>query len=108
DVLRAVAVTTWPLDEREVVWAMDRASELVDRLGATDAERRGIRTTEIAPAPPAVPPTTEPGAVERADASPDAEEAQVSGGSTEDDVTVHCDDRWPTVRTIFDESSTDR
>ncbi len=88
--LRDVAVSTWPVDEREVTWAMERAGELVELLGATESERRST--------PGSAAPTDD-----RAAASD-----QASGGSTDDDVTVHCDERWPTVSTIFDESSTER
>jgi hypothetical protein len=96
DALRAAAISTWPLDSREVDWAMAHASDLVDRL----ADGAGpIDPPTIAPEPSGEPPTyDEP-----------SEEAQDSSGETTDsDVTVHCDERLPIVSTTLDESTSER
>jgi hypothetical protein len=39
DALRTAAMSTWPLDTREVEWSMDEASTLAARLAALEAER---------------------------------------------------------------------
>ncbi len=88
DRLRAMALSTWPIDTDDVEWALARAGELVDRL-----ERRAQpATAERAPTEP--PPTDAPQAP--------------SVGSTEEDVTVQRDDRSANVRSAFDQSSSER
>lgn len=82
DRLREQALSTWPLDDREVVWAIGRAAELVATMERRRAER-------IAPEEP--PPA-------------DGQDP----GSTDDDVTDHCGDPSATVITAFDQSSSDR
>jgi hypothetical protein len=76
DALRAAAMSTWPLDPREVEWAMVHAAGLVERL-ATNGD---------APAPV----------------------QEVAEGTTDSDVTVHCEERMPTVSTRLDESTAER
>ena len=85
DALRSAALSTWPLDTRELYWAIERAEALVEQL------ERGP-TVDPAAAPPAATPTPQ--------ASP--------SGSTDDDVTVHCDEREAIVNTRFDQSTSDR
>ena len=84
DALRAAAVSTWPLDTREVDWAMSGPSPSSSGSTAPDrrpADRRRRR---------ARPPTPRAGGPQ---ASP--------AGSTDDDVTVHCDERRPIVSTTL-------
>ncbi|MGI9051968.1 MAG: MFS transporter [Ilumatobacteraceae bacterium] len=72
DELRATALSTWPLDERAVDWALAEAGEIVARLD-------------------------------------DPPQGPVQGsGTTDDDVTVHSEERSASVRTAFDESPTER
>ncbi len=75
DALRAAAMSTWPLDPREVEWAMVHAAALVERL-APNGHRPAIQ--------------------------------EVPDDSADSDVTVHCEDRMPTVTTRFDESAAER
>ena len=102
DALRAVAVTTWPLDTREVYWAMERAVALVELL---ERERReGSAVADPEPAPLGVPSTGTDGPT----VTPAGPQAS-SGGTTDVDVTVHCDDeRRPTVSTTRDQSASER
>jgi MFS family permease len=88
DALRAAAMSTWPLDTREVDWAMEHTSALVERLA------EGVTA-----APPVSPVDEEPAA---------AVIDQDSGGTTDSDVTVHCDEVLPIVSTTFDESTSER
>jgi predicted MFS family arabinose efflux permease len=74
DALRAAAMSTWPLDAREVEWAMAHAATLVERLAMNG----------------------------------DAPGQEVADGTTDSDVTVHCEETMPTVTTRFDESSAER
>jgi MFS family permease len=95
DALRAAALSTWPLDSREVDWAMAHATALVDRL-AHDAAAQHRETNGDRPA--------------GADEAPaEADEPQESpAGAFDSDVTVHCEEPLPIVRTSFDQSSADR
>lgn len=105
DALRAAALSTWPLDSREVEWAMTYAASLVGRL---DSPAGVILRRDAAPAiaDPAVSADdgeqvtsngTEPLAATPADQVP-------SAGSSDEDVTVHRDDPRAIVRTTFEES----
>ena len=85
DALRAAALSTWPLDTRELDWAVELAQALVERLDAPDHGHGPV----LGPArPPA------------AQASPD--------GKSDEAVTVHCDERRSTVSTRFDRSVSER
>ena len=102
DALRAAALSTWPLDSREVDWAMTYAGSLVGRLDtprptgeSTPAEDAG---PEPAPAAPIDLSTTPNGC------GPDQE----SVGTVDEDVTAQCDERRAIVSTTFDQSSSDR
>ena len=75
DALRTAALSTWPLDTREVFWAIERSVALVEQL-----ERNGG------------PPTPQVSAA----------------GTTDVDVTVHCDVPPSIVNTRFDQSTSDR
>ncbi|MGI9030640.1 MAG: MFS transporter [Ilumatobacteraceae bacterium] len=86
DRLRADALSTWPLDEREVTWALARAGELIDTM-----DRRAGADREVA----------------GGETSGPASSADQSG-STDDDVTDHSEERSSTVSTAFDQSSSDR
>jgi MFS family permease len=96
DALRAAAISTWPLDSREVDWAMTHASALVARLVPASDEATTDETDVLDPA-------EEPDAV--ADAVGDQDS---SAGMTDSAVTVHCDDRLPIVSTSFDQSTSER
>ena len=99
DALRTVAVTTWPLDTREVYWAMERAVALVELLERGRAD--GSPVAEPQPAPLGGPTPAPPVPMVGPQASP--------GGTTDVDVTVHCDDeRRPTVSTTRDQSASER
>ena len=83
DRLRGDALSTWPLDEREVVWSIGRGAELVAMMERLRAEptapvdataRRTIRVRATA----------------------------------DDDVTDHCDESSATVMTALDQSSSER
>jgi predicted MFS family arabinose efflux permease len=76
DALRAAAMSTWPLDPREVEWAMVHAATLVDRLASNGHAPAVVQ--------------------------------EVPDGTTDSDVTVHCEERMPTVTTRFDESTVER
>ena len=92
-------MSTWPLDTREVYWAMERAVALVELL----ERRRDDGSAVVTPDPE---PPTVPGAGPQA--SPGGPQAS-SGGTTDVDVTVHCDDaRRPTVSTSRDQSASER
>jgi hypothetical protein len=95
DSLRAAALSTWPLDPREVEWAMGHATELIDRLA----------------------PTADDDADDGPGDGPDDSDATAAGatdgqgasaGSTDSAVTVHCEERLPIVSTRFDQSSSER
>ena len=102
DVLRAVAVTTWPLDTREVYWAMERAVALVELLERERLEGSAVADPE--PAPLGTPSTGTDGPT----VTPAGPQVS-SGGTTDVDVTVHCDDeRRPTVSTTRDQSASER
>lgn len=90
DALRAAALSTWPLDSREVDWAMTYAASLVGRLDPPGAVEESRPTVQPAPST----------------AAPTAQDS--SAGTTEEDVTVHCEDRRAIVSTTFDQSSSDR
>jgi MFS family permease len=108
DALRAAALSTWPLDSREVEWAMTYASSLVGRL-----------------APPPVTPAATPAPAvdvdldvdldvdvdvdvdvdgDRVDPPAVAPDQDSAGPSTDDDVTAQCEDRRAIVRTTLDKS----
>ena len=70
DALRSAAMSTWPLDTRELDWAMEQADALMARLDSPD------RSPGQAP----------------------------SAGSSDEDVTVHCDGPEAIVRTRLDQS----
>ncbi len=80
--LRGDALSTWPLDEREVVWSIGRGAELVAAM-----ERLRAESTE-----PVEPLATD-------DQGP---------GRADDDVTDHCDESSATVMTALDQSSSER
>jgi len=93
DALRAAAMSTWPLDTREIEWAMVHASDLVNRL----ADGAGSVPSPI------IGPELEP------DEPPAPETGQESTAVTTDsEVTVHCDERMPIVSTTLDESTSER
>ena len=94
DALRAAAMSTWPLDTREVDWAMAHAATLVDRL-ADGSDPPPIAVAEDEP--------------DEQDEPAAPEEGQDSSGATTDsDVTAHCDDCLPIVSTTLDESTSER
>jgi MFS family permease len=95
DALRAAAMSTWPLDGREVDWAMDHARALIDRF-MPDGDDGAAPDGVSAPDRPDLAPAT------------DAVDQEPSGGTTDSDVTVHCDDCVPIVRTSLDQSSSER
>jgi predicted MFS family arabinose efflux permease len=76
DALRAAAMSTWPLDPREVEWAMVHAAALVERLAMNGDAPASVQ--------------------------------EVAEGTTDSDVTVHCEERMPTVSTRLDESTAER
>jgi hypothetical protein len=82
-------MSTWPLDSREVDWAMAHASALVERLAS------GATADPPAPEPEDEP--TEP-----------ADDQDSPDGTTDSDVTVHCDEVLPIVNTTFDQSTSER
>jgi MFS family permease len=95
--LRDTALSTWPLDTREVDWALTYGAAVVDQLeasGLVQRERRGTPTGS---------PADDAGATPSTNGS-----AQESTGSTDDDVTVHCDERRASVKITFDQSSSDQ
>jgi MFS family permease len=94
DALRAAAMSTWPLDTREVDWAMDHAATLVDRL-ADGSDPPPIAVAEDEPD-------------EQDDPAPPEEDQDSSGATTDSDVTAHCDDCLPIVSTTLDESTSER
>ena len=67
----SAALSTWPLDTREVYWAIERAVALVEQLERTAAGE-----------PAAAPAVRRPRRLRPR-----------RSGSTDDDVTVHCDER---------------
>ena len=85
DALRTAALSTWPLDTREVYWAIERAVALIEQLERTSAGAR-----QPTPAVPATGPQASP------------------VGNTDDEVTVHCDETSSIVNTRFDQSTSDR
>lgn len=93
DALRAAALSTWPLDSREVDWAMTYAIGLLARLDAPRA-----RVDAVGASPP-----------ERGPSGNGSGRVQASStGSTDDEVTVHCDEPPASVSTTLDQSSSDR
>lgn len=94
DRLRDAVLTTWPLDSREVEWALAYGAVVVDQLDASGLTR----------------PSDPPDAAARPPGDPrnGAASAQESVGTTDDDVTVHCEDRRASVRITFDQSSSER
>ena len=78
-------MTTWPLDTREVYWAMERAVALVELLERAGTGGRPSPSPSRRPDAPAPAPATGGDA--------DGADPQASpGGTTDVDVTVHCDD----------------
>jgi hypothetical protein len=114
EALRAAALSTWPVDTREVDWAMEHATMLVDRLAAEhDQEVAAAATAALAAA------SAEDGHVPDGHGGDDGEAADdrdagpgcahdEPAGALDSDVTVHCDEPLPIVRTSFDQSSAER
>ena len=102
DALRAAALSTWPLDSREVEWAMTYAASLVGRLDSpalvvTRDDLAGTAADQHA-AEHAAANGSQPTGAPTPDQVP-------SAGSDDEDVTVHCDDpRAAIVRTTREES----
>jgi hypothetical protein len=86
DALRTAALSTWPLDTREVYWALERSVALVEQLERTPAGDRQPMSA-----------VSETG---RPQASP--------VGNTDEEVTVHCDESRSIVNTRLDQSTSDR
>ena len=100
DALRAAALSTWPLDTREVEWAMTYAASLVGRLDPAAPRTNGDAPIEI--------PTDD---VEEHvdDVAADVAAGQLSSEvSVADEVTVHCDERRAIVSSTVDQSSSER
>ncbi len=86
DTLRATALSTWPLDTRDVDWAMTYAERLVARLVPM---RQVASNGSQDPRPAAV--------------------QEEPCGTVDSDVTVHCEEEpLPIVSTRFDQSSSER
>jgi hypothetical protein len=75
EALRTAAMSTWPLDTREVEWSMEEAATLAARLAALEAEQAAAAAAQAS-----------------------------SAGRTDDEVTVHCDGPDAIVRTRLDQS----
>ncbi len=102
DALRAAALSTWPLDSREVDWAMTYAASLVGRLD-TPQPTRESPLPEVGGPDPATATLTDVATTPNGQ-GPDQE----SVGTVDDDVTAQCDERRAIVRTTFDQSSSER
>ena len=85
DALRAAALSTWPLDSREVEWAMTHAASRSSIASSTQRHAASTRPSARA-----------------AGRRPRRRAVRTrSTGSTDDDVTVHCDERRANVRTTL-------
>jgi MFS family permease len=101
--LRTAALSTWPLDSREVDWALVYGASVIDRL-----DQSGLTSRSGVAPPPTLDavPADHDGGPDSGSNGPGA--AQDSSGTSDDDVTVHCEDRRETVRRTFDQSSSER
>ncbi len=83
DELRSIALSTWPIDTRDIEWALARVGELVDRL---ERRARGEQS-------PSLP-------VER--------RGRQDSGNSDDEVTTQFDESAAKLKTAFDTSRSER